>query len=101
MTYDVHSKDGRYVYWQFKNTDPEKFNYMAIFKIVVMWMEYVLLTRGTFDGLTIVVNTSGLNWRHIVKLPVGIASKLLTFLQVRYSSISHIIIVESHAMMQE
>ncbi|XP_050527936.1 alpha-tocopherol transfer protein-like [Daktulosphaira vitifoliae] len=81
LTYNLKSKNDRYLYWQFKDTNPEMLNYMAIFKVLYMWMERTLLTEGTFDGVIIIINTAGLSWRHILKLPIGAVSKLLKFLQ--------------------
>ncbi|XP_050439712.1 alpha-tocopherol transfer protein-like [Adelges cooleyi] len=81
LTYDKTGSDVRYLYMQFKDNDPENYEFFPSVKIVVMWMEYVLLCYGTFDDLIVVINCDGLQWRHVVKIPLGILTKLIKFIQ--------------------
>jgi len=75
-------KNDRVLFIMFQDPDHEIFEYLSFFKYLVMWMNCTLLKYGTCDGMIIVVDSKGLNWHHIVKLPIGIAGKMLKFLQV-------------------
>ncbi|XP_025191877.1 alpha-tocopherol transfer protein-like [Melanaphis sacchari] len=75
-------KNDRVLFMMFQDTNPEMFEYLSLFKYLAMWMNYMLLKYGTCDGMIIVIDSKGLNWRHIVKLPIVITGKMLKFLEV-------------------
>lgn len=75
-------KNYRVLYIMFQDPDHEMFEYLSFFKYLIMWMNYTLLKYGTCDGMIIVIDSKGLNWHHIVKLPLGIAGKMLKFMEV-------------------
>uniref|UniRef100_A0A2S2P104 Alpha-tocopherol transfer protein-like n=1 Tax=Schizaphis graminum TaxID=13262 RepID=A0A2S2P104_SCHGA len=75
-------KNDRVLFMMFQDTNHEIFEYLSLFKYLTMWMNYTLLKYGTCDGMVIVIDTKGLSWRHIVKIPIGIAGKMLKFLEV-------------------
>lgn len=77
-----NDKCDRILYVQMKNYNADMMNYMAIFKYLAMWMDNMLLRYGTCDGVIVVVDSKGLNWRHIVKLPVLLCRQMLLFLEV-------------------
>lgn len=72
----------RVLYAQFIDTNPASFEYVPNFKYLLMWMKHMLLTYGTCDEVVVVVNATGLSWRHIIKLPISLCTKLLKFLEV-------------------
>ncbi|KAL4097280.1 hypothetical protein QTP88_022080 [Uroleucon formosanum] len=75
-------KNDRVLYIMFQDPDHEMFEYLSLFKYLIMWMNYTLLKYGTCEGMIIVIDSKGLNWHHIVKLPIGIAGKMLKFMEV-------------------
>lgn len=75
-------RNDRVLFMMFQDYDHQMFEYLPFFKYLVMWMDYTLLKYGACDGMVIVIDSKGLNWRHIVKLPLGIAGKMLKFLEV-------------------
>lgn len=75
-------KSDRVFYIQFKDTNPEFMEPIACFKYFVMWIKHTLLMHGTSDGIIIVMNSDGLSWRHIIKLPIGLTAKMCKFLEV-------------------
>lgn len=75
-------KNNRVLFMMFQDNNHEMFEYLPLFKYLTMWMNYMLLKYGTCDGMVIVIDSKGLSWRHIVKLPIGIAGKMLKFLEV-------------------
>lgn len=79
---DKADKGDRVLYLQFKDYNPEAFDYVSLYKYLIMWMEYALMMYGTCDGLIVVLDSKGLSWRHIMKLPLGITTKMLKFLEV-------------------
>lgn len=76
-------KNQRILYMQFIDYNHDGFDYVSLYKYLVMWMEHTLLAYGTCDGITTVVDTKGLSWRHVIKLPLGVSIKMLRFLEVR------------------
>lgn len=72
----------RVLYSQFIDTNPALFEYVPNFKYLIMWMKHMLLTYGTCDEVVVVVNATGLSWRHIIKLPINICTKMMKFLEV-------------------
>lgn len=75
-------KSDRVLFMQFKEHDHKLFDYEPDYKYMIMWMEYVLMTYGTCDGMIVVFDSKGLGWRHIVKLPISLSVKMLKFLEV-------------------
>jgi len=75
-------KRDRILYIQFKDHDHGSFVYVSFYKYLLMWMEYTLIKYGTCDGVIVVVDSKGLGWRHVVKVPIGISAKLLSFMEV-------------------
>lgn len=75
-------KSYRVVYMHIKNTDHRLFEFVPLFKYVIMWIKHMLLMYGTCDGITFVFNNDGLSWRHVLKLPMRITHTMLQFLEV-------------------
>lgn len=75
-------KSDRILYVQLKDYNADMYEYMSIFKYLAMWMDHTLLRYGTCDGIIVVVNSKGLNWRHVIKLPVLLCRQMLSFLEV-------------------
>lgn len=82
MPTDKADKGDRVLYIQFKNYNADAFEYVSLYKYLFMWMDYTLMMYGTCDGLIVVLDSKGLSWRHIMKLPLGITTKMLKFLEV-------------------
>lgn len=78
-------KTDRLIYMQFKDYNHEMFDFVVLYRYLFMWLNYSLLTYGTSEGIIAVIDSKGLSWRHIVKLPVVISTKMLKFLEVRQS----------------
>lgn len=76
------NKNDRIVYTQFIDNNPALLECESGFKYMAMWMKFMLLSYGTCDGLIFVANASGLSWRHVIKLPIAMTIKLLSFLEV-------------------
>lgn len=85
----------RILFMQFKNYNHDMFEYIPLYKYLVMWMEYTLLTYGTFNGLIVVVDSKGLSWRHILKIPLAVSGKMLKYLQVCFKKYSAVIVKHS------
>lgn len=83
LTDSCTGKEERILYTNFKNTDPQKYDYVQSVRYFFMVMEYLMVTHGTFDGVIVTMNSKGINWRHITKTPMGTLKKLLGFVQVR------------------
>lgn len=76
-------KHERFIYTNFKNPDPQEYDYIQSVRYFFMMLEYVLEINGSFDGLVVTLNSLGMNWRHITKTPMNTMKKLLDFVQVR------------------
>lgn len=76
-------KQERLVYTNFKNTDPQAYDYVRCVRYFFMMLEYLMVTSGTFDGLVLTMNSKGMSWRHITKTPMNTMKQLLGFVQVR------------------
>ncbi|XP_050527894.1 uncharacterized protein LOC126897984 isoform X1 [Daktulosphaira vitifoliae] len=81
LTLKYSGKGECIVYWQFKDPDIKLYDCLSSIKLFHMWLEYKLLHCGTFDGLVIVVNTSGLSWRHVIKIPITIMGEFFVYIQ--------------------
>ncbi|XP_050433947.1 alpha-tocopherol transfer protein-like isoform X4 [Adelges cooleyi] len=81
VTVPYKGKHERYVYTQFKNEDPNVFNYVNSVKYFFMMMEVLIIQHGTFDGVILTMNGKGLNWRHLTKIPMKLAKNLMGFVQ--------------------
>lgn len=82
----IAGKDERIIVTDFKNPDPKAYNYEQSTKYFNMLFEYMMATQGTFDGLIIVMNSKGLNWRHVYKTPINKMKKMLALVQVRLAA---------------
>lgn len=80
-------KHDRYLYTNFKNPDPQEYDYIQSTRYFFMMLEYMLETEGTFNGLVLTLNSVGMNWRHITKTPMNVMKKLLGFVQVSTTDI--------------
>ncbi|VVC28349.1 CRAL/TRIO, N-terminal domain,CRAL-TRIO lipid binding domain [Cinara cedri] len=74
-------KSERFLFVQLKNYNANLFEYSSIFKYLAMWMDHTLLRYGTCDAIIAVIDSKGLNWRHIIKLPVLLCRQMLLFLE--------------------
>lgn len=79
----------RIIFTNFKNPDPQKYDYVQSSKYFFMMLEHLVFTNGTFDGIVLAMNSTGMNWRHITKTPMGTMKKLLGFVQVSKSPLGH------------
>lgn len=79
----ITGKEERIIVTDFKNLDPKQYSYEQSTKYFNMLFEYMMATQGTFDGLIIVMNSKGLNWRHVYKTPMNKMKKMLGLVQVR------------------
>jgi len=81
LTDSCTGKEERILYTNFKNTDPQKYDYVQSVRYFFMMVEYLMVTHGTFDGVILTMNSKGINWRHITKTPMSTLKKLLGFVQ--------------------
>ncbi|XP_050439725.1 alpha-tocopherol transfer protein-like [Adelges cooleyi] len=81
LTHDKTGKEVRFFYAQFQDVDPEKFDLISIYKALMMYLEYILLCNGTFDGFLVIVNCVGIHWRHVLKVPLSTAKRFISFFQ--------------------
>jgi len=76
-------KNIRVLFVRLIDCNHELFEYVSLYRYLIMWLNYSLLTYGTCDGIVAVIDATGLNWRHIIKLPFGVTGKMLKFMEVR------------------
>lgn len=76
-------KSDRVLYLELINENPSAFDFPVFYKYLTMWLRYHLLSFGSCDGIVAIIDSKGLSWRHVIKLPIGITAKLLKFLEVR------------------
>lgn len=74
----------RIVVTNFKNPDPAEYEYVRCCRYLFMLLEYIMVTEGSFDGLIVVMNSKGMNWRHISKTPMTKMNRMLGYVQVRW-----------------
>ncbi|XP_050527869.1 alpha-tocopherol transfer protein-like isoform X2 [Daktulosphaira vitifoliae] len=68
LTYDNYDKKEHYLYIQYDNiTNFQLFDPLSDYKIMILWMEYLLLCHGTCDAVNVVINCINIQWRHIFK----------------------------------
>lgn len=82
VTYTCSGKKKRFFYTNFKNVDPQQFDFVDSVRYFFMMLEYLIFTNGTFDGVVIAMNSKGIHWRHITKTPMGTMKRMIEFVQV-------------------
>ncbi|XP_050439720.1 alpha-tocopherol transfer protein-like isoform X4 [Adelges cooleyi] len=81
LTHDKTGSGVRYIYIQVQDLDPRKFEFTSFLKTMVMYIEYILLCNGTFDGVVYIINCVGIHWRHVLKVPLPTAKRFISFFQ--------------------
>lgn len=76
------NKSDRVLYIQFKNNNPDMMDFVSLYKYLAMWMKYSLLIHGTCDGIIVVIDSKGLSWRHILKVPISITMQMIKYMEV-------------------
>ncbi|XP_050527963.1 alpha-tocopherol transfer protein-like [Daktulosphaira vitifoliae] len=74
-------KEDRYVYTNFKKTDAKYFDYVKSAQLFFMVMDALIIQHGTFEGVILTMDAKHLNWRHLTKIPMTLAKRLMEFVQ--------------------
>lgn len=75
-------KSDRILYLQFRDSSPDMLDFLSLYKYLAMWMSYSLMTYGTCDGVVVVIDSKGLSWRHLLKVPISITMKMIKYMEV-------------------
>ncbi|XP_050439716.1 alpha-tocopherol transfer protein-like [Adelges cooleyi] len=81
LTFEQTDNKECFLYWQFKNTDPQAYNCEAVLKYFLMFMDYKILHYGLFDGMNVIINCQGSKWRHVLNTPMNIMAELFKYMQ--------------------